>query len=36
VDDKPFDSKDFNEKYADGLVERNVDSKTVQRIRTGI
>ena len=25
VDDKPFDKKDFNEKYADGLVEIDVD-----------
>lgn len=25
VDDKPFDEKDFNEKYADGLVEMDVN-----------
>ena len=35
VDDQPFNEKDFTEKYADGLVERGVDSKTAQTLRTG-
>jgi len=33
VDDQPFDEKDFNAKYADGLVAMNPDSKTVETIR---
>ena len=35
VDDKPFDPNDFNEKYADGLVDVDMepDSKTVETMR---
>jgi len=29
VDDKPFDDKDFSEKYADGLFEASVESETI-------
>jgi pyruvate-formate lyase-activating enzyme len=36
VDDKAFDPKDFTEKYADGLLEMEVDPKTAQRIRAGM
>jgi MoaA/NifB/PqqE/SkfB family radical SAM enzyme len=35
VDDKPFDDKDFTERYADGLAETNVDSRAARKLRIG-
>jgi len=35
VDDKPFEHKDYSEKYADGLAEMEADLKTVQPLETG-
>ena len=33
VDDQAFDSANFSEKYGDGLVDIEVDSKTAQTLR---
>lgn len=34
VDDKPFDPEDFNERYADGLVSPEIDSRTARDLKT--
>ena len=33
VDDKSFDTKDLNERYAEGLVDLEMDSKTNEILR---
>ena len=34
VDDKPFNPEDFNERYADGLVAPEIDSRTARDLKT--
>ena len=36
LDDQAFDPGDFTEKYADGLVEMDIDSNTAQKLRSGM